>query len=82
MIVSPSVSAIRKEKGVCGKNLCGFFLHDFNQPAAAAHFCLRQKWESSKKGAVKKQPKEIWRVSSERLAIFFGLQWQVVENFW
>ena len=30
MIVSPSVSAIRKEKGVCGKNLCGFFLHDFN----------------------------------------------------
>ena len=35
-----------------------------------------------KKGAVKKQPKEIWRVSSERLAIFFGLQWQVVENFW
>ena len=49
MIVSPSVSAIRKEKGVCGKNLCGFFLHDFNQPAAAAHFCLRQKWESSKR---------------------------------
>ena len=34
--------------GVCGKNLCGFFLHDFNQPAAAAHFCRRQKWESSK----------------------------------
>ena len=37
---------------------------------------------SHEEGAVKKQPKEIWRVSSERLAIFFGLQWQVVENFW
>ena len=38
-------------------------------------------WENDE-GAVEKQPKEIWRVSSERLAIFFGLQWQVVENFW
>ena len=38
--------------------------------------------DNDAKGAVKKQPKEIWRVSSERLAIFFGLQWQVVENFW
>lgn len=23
----------REEKGVCGKNLCGFFLHDSNHPA-------------------------------------------------
>ena len=34
MIVSPSVSAIRKEKGVSGKNPQRFFPYDFNQPAA------------------------------------------------
>ena len=37
--------------------------------------------EESQKGAVKKQPKERWRVSSERLAICLGQKRQSVENF-
>ena len=35
LVQAPSFNAgtnsLRKEKGVCGKNLCGFFLRDFNQ---------------------------------------------------
>ena len=29
-------NSLRKAKSVCGKNLCGFFLRDFNQPPTFA----------------------------------------------
>lgn len=40
---------LRKEKGVCGENLCGFFLRDFDQPAAAAHFAKGKMGKHEKK---------------------------------
>ena len=42
-------NSLRKEKGVCGKNLCGFFLRDFNQPAAAPRLCRWQRRGSPKR---------------------------------
>ena len=47
----------RKEKGVCGKNLCGFFLHDFNKPAAAAGLRSKPEYPApKKKDTAKRRP--------------------------
>ena len=34
---SASTNSLRKEKGMCGKNLCGFFLRDFDRHAKKIH---------------------------------------------
>ena len=42
-------NSLRKEKGVCGKNLCGVFLRDFHQPAAAFPLCRWQRGNAKKR---------------------------------
>ena len=53
LVQAPSFNAgtnsLRKEKGVCGKNLCGVFLRDFHQPAAAFPLCRWQRGNAKKR---------------------------------
>ena len=76
LVQAPSFNAgtnsLRKEKGVCGKNLCGFFLRDFNQRPLSMHFAFpvpsppRVQQSDSRRKAKKSPPECSFRRSSKQ----------------